>query len=134
MYTKVFIGGSFSRETMNEDCTVYKTMEFISKKWSLIILLELFKGTTESKRYSEIKNHLDDITPKVLSTRLKELQQEGLIKRTVDTSTVPVKTYYTLTQSGKEFIPVISDIKKWALKWKPHQELCETIDCKNCTL
>ena len=53
--------------TMDANCTVYKTMDFISKKWTLLILLELFKEGKEKKRYSEIKNKMDDITPKVLS-------------------------------------------------------------------
>ena len=38
-------------DIMNEDCTVYKTMEYISKKWTSLILLELYKGKSEKKRY-----------------------------------------------------------------------------------
>jgi DNA-binding HxlR family transcriptional regulator len=119
---------------MDENCTVYQTMDFISKKWTLLILLELFKGGKEKKRYSEIKNNMNDITPKVLSERLRELESEGLIKRQVDASRFPIKTEYWLTESGLDFIPVISMMKSWALKWKPHQRICESIDCKNCTL
>jgi len=119
---------------MDENCTVYQTLNFISKKWTLLILLELYKGGKEKKRYSEIKNKMKKITPKVLSARLKELEKQGLITRKVDASRFPVKTEYALTASGKDFIPIISEIKSWALRWKPHQELCESIDCKNCTL
>ena len=120
--------------TMDETCTVYKTMDFISKKWTLLILLELYKGRKEKKRYSEIKDKMEDITPKVLSERLKELEREGLITRKVDASQFPVKTEYSLTKSGRDFIPIISQMKIWALKWKPHNELCESIDCENCEL
>ena len=119
---------------MDEKCTVYQTLNFVSKKWTLLILLELYKGDKEKKRYTEIKNRLDEITPKVLSSRLKELEGEGLISREVDASQFPVKTEYALTESGKEFIPIIGEIKSWALRWKPHYELCESIECKNCTL
>lgn len=119
---------------MDENCTVYKTMDFISKKWTLLILLELYKGGKEKKRYSEIKDKMEDITPKVLSERLKELEKEGLITRKVDASQFPVKTEYSLTDSGRDFIPIISQMKRWALKWKSHNELCESVDCKNCTL
>lgn len=119
---------------MDENCTVYKTMDFISKKWTLLILLELYKGAKEKKRFSEIKSKMDDITPKVLSERLKELEKEGLIKRKIDASQFPVKTEYWLTESGLDFIPIISEMKSWALKWKPHQKVCESIECKNCNL
>ena len=120
--------------TMDDNCTVYKTMDFISKKWTLLILLELYKGGKDKKRYSEIKYKMEDITPKVLSERLKELEKEGLITRKVDASKFPVKTEYSLTESGRDFIPIISQMKIWALKWKPHTELCESVDCNNCTL
>jgi len=120
--------------TMDENCTVYKTMDFISKKWTLLILLELYKGGKSKKRYSEIKDKMEDITPKVLSERLKELEKEGLVTRKVDASQFPVKTWYSLTESGRDFIPIISKMKTWALKWKPHNELCESVDCKNCNL
>ncbi|MDG6228640.1 MAG: helix-turn-helix domain-containing protein [Candidatus Thermoplasmatota archaeon] len=119
---------------MDENCTVYKTMDFISKKWTLLILLELYKGGKKRKRYTEIKNKLQDVTPKVLSERLKELESEGLIIRNIDTSQFPVKVEYGLTESGLDFIPVISMMKSWALKWKPHNRLCESVDCRNCEL
>ncbi|MFH1014064.1 MAG: helix-turn-helix domain-containing protein [Thermoplasmatota archaeon] len=119
---------------MNENCAVYKTMDSISKKWTLLILLELYKGGKDKKRYSEIKDKMEDITPKVLSERLKELEKEGLIGRRVDISQFPVKTEYWLTDSGIDFIPIINHMKSWAIKWKPHNKLCESVDCKNCTL
>ena len=65
--------------TMDENCTVYRTVDFVSKKWSLVILLELFKGKNYTKRYSNIKNNIMEITPKVLSVRLREFEKEGLI-------------------------------------------------------
>lgn len=119
---------------MDENCTVYRTMDFISRKWTLLILLELYKGGKEKKRYSEIKDKMEDITPKVLSQRLKELESEKLITRRVDASKFPVKTEYSLTESGRDFIPIIRQMKTWALKWKPHNELCESVNCENCTL
>lgn len=120
-------------ETMHHDCTVYKTVDFISKKWTLLILLELYKGK-DIKRYSDIKNNMEEITPKVLSARLKELEQQKLIKKTIDASEFPVKTYYQLTDMGLDFIKVIQAIKTWALKWKVSNEICKSSDCKTCPL
>ena len=120
--------------TMDNNCTVYKTIDFISKKWSLLILLEIYKSTKGKKRYSEIKNSLLDITPRVLSARLKELEKEGLIKKHIDTSNFPIKTEYELTKIGIDFISIIKDIKNWALRWKINNKVCEQLDCKNCEL
>ena len=119
---------------MDDHCTVYKTVDMVAKKWTMVILLELYRGGGGPKRYNEIKSSLREITPKVLSTRLKELEKDQFITKKIDTSSFPIKTEYTLTQMGLEFIKVIQDIKEWALKWKVDNKVCERLDCKNCTL
>lgn len=120
--------------TMDENCTVYKTIDIISKKWSLLILLEIYKGEKSKKRYTEIKNKLQEITPKVLSGRLKELEAEGLISKQIDASSFPVKSEYSLTKIGLDFISIIKEIKGWALRWKIKNNVCEQLDCKECKL
>lgn len=117
---------------MKLDCTIYKTLDFIGKKWTLLILLELYKGKSKFKRYSILKKALPTITPKILSARLKELREQGLIIKEVDSSTIPIKSEYTLTEAGNEFINIIQDIKKWALKYKFKDKICEHQDCKDC--
>ena len=124
--------GSFYMDTMDPDCTVNKTVDFISKRWTLLILLELYKNKSGWKRYSQIKAKLPKITPKILSTRLKELKKEGMINKRVDTSIIPIKSEYSLTDSGLDFIKIIKDIKKWALKWKYDNKVCESTQCKQC--
>ncbi len=119
---------------MDEDCTVYKTMEYLSKKWSLIILLEIYRGKYNQKRYSEIKNKIPNISPKILSSRLKELEKEGIINKKIDTSTFPVKCEYSLTGSGEDIINIIKNIKNWSLKWKIKNQICEEKNCKDCDL
>ena len=119
---------------MDENCTVYKTIDFISKKWSLLILLEIYKSQEGKKRYSKIKNNLPVITPKVLSARLKELEKEGLITKNIDASRFPIKSEYELTKIGIDFISIIKDIKQWALRWRINNKVCEQLDCKNCKL
>ena len=119
---------------MEQDCTIYKTANFIGKRWTLLILLELYKGESKGKRYFQIKQGLKQITPKILSQRLKELKKEGLITKKIDASEFPVKCEYSLTKSGQDFIRIIQDIKKWALKWKIKNIVCEKADCKECEL
>jgi DNA-binding HxlR family transcriptional regulator len=119
---------------MNKDCTIYKTTDFIGKQWTLLILLELYREKTRPKRYSELKRQLPKITPKILSLRLKELEKEELLTKKIDTKQFPIKCEYSLTKSGKDFINIIKDIKKWALKWKTENKICKGIDCQNCTV
>ena len=119
---------------MNKDCTIYQTTDFIGKQWTLLILLELYRQKMKPKRYSELKKQLPKITPKILSLRLKELEKEGLVSKKIDTRQFPIKCEYKLTESGKEFINIIKNIKQWALKWKINNKICQGIDCKNCTL
>ena len=118
---------------MNSDCTIYKTADFIGKKWTILIILELYKGEKE-KRYSEIKKRLPGITPKILSLRLKELEKHKLIKKTTDKSKFPIKCEYSLTESGREFIPIVKSMKQWALKYKFKNKLCSETDCEHCEL
>ena len=117
---------------MNRNCTVLKTANFIGKRWTMLILLELYKGQDQWKRYTHLKGKLPDITPKMLSARLKELEREGMISRRIDARMFPIKAEYSLTDGGKDFVRILRDIKKWSLKWKYRSRHCESRDCKTC--
>lgn len=119
---------------MQESCTVNQTVRYLTKKWTLLIILELYKGEGYTRRFSELKDSLAGITPKILSERLKELEEEGLIGRRVDVTSFPIRSEYTLTESGLEIIGIIRDIKRWALKWKIENIACGDQDCKVCVL
>jgi DNA-binding HxlR family transcriptional regulator len=119
---------------MQEGCTVNLTVKYIARKWTLLILLELYKGEGHTRRFIELKSCLDGITQKVLSGRLKELEKEGLIENKVDRTSFPMKSKYTLTESGKEIINIIKDMKLWALKWKITNIKCNSQDCSECVL
>jgi len=118
--------------TMKKKCAVYCIANFIGKKWTLLILLELFKGKSEWKRFSELKKRLLGITPKILSLRLKELIKENLVEKKIDTKNLPIQSRYSLTKRGRDFISIIKEIKIWSLKWKIKNESCENRDCKAC--
>jgi len=120
--------------TMDHDCTLYKTMDYLAKRWTILILLELRKGDQEWKRFSTIRESMKDITPKVLSERLKDLESEGLIVKRVDSSSFPIKSEYRLTEAGEELVEAVKQIKNWALKWKISNEICLLQDCRNCKL
>ncbi len=119
---------------MDEKCTVYRTVDLIGKKWSLLIILSIFRGGRVSKRYSEIKRSLPGISPKMLSERLKELDEEDIIRKEMDHSEIPIKTFYSLTESGADLVHIIQDIKKWGLRWKFKSKACEASFCGECEL
>lgn len=107
-------------------------MNIIGKRWTIHILLELHKGEKKEKRFNELKRKLGYITPKILSERLTELENEGLIIKTIDESTNPPKSEYCLTESGMDFVGIIKAIKSWGLKWKFQNEACAKSICMYC--
>ena len=115
---------------MDNMCTIYKTADFIGKKWTLLILLELHKGKNQWKRFNELKRNIPNITSKLLSLRLKELESEDLIK----SKKTEEMSEYSLNVSGQEFIKIIQDMKKWALKNKFKNKICENSVCKFCEI
>lgn len=119
---------------MDEACTVNLTVRYLTRKWTLLVILELYKGPDHTRRFSELMDALGDITQKVLSERLRELEAEGIVQKRVDATTFPVKSEYTLTESGLELVNVIRGIKQWALKWKIDNIPCGSQDCKACVL
>lgn len=118
---------------MDKMCTVYRTMEYLSKRWTVLILHEMSKGP-EWKRFSEIERSMKEVTAKVLTERLRELEAQGLVERRVDNSTVPIKSEYRLTEASKELMEVVHELKMWALKWKIDNPECANQKCYLCTL
>ncbi len=119
---------------MNKRCPIYQVAGFIGKKWTLLLLVELYKGKTKWKRYSRLKSSLMNITPKILSARLRELEKQGLVKKRVSAKTFPVKSQYRLTGMGEDFMKIIHGMKRWGLRWKVRNEHCENVNCRDCEL
>lgn len=88
----------------------------ISGKWKLAIVSTLL---FEKKRFSDIKRFIPGLTPRMLSKELKELEINGIVTRTVYSST-PVTIEYELTPSGRNLVEVINSMVKWGLE---HRDL-----------
>jgi len=84
-------------------------MKYIGNKWKAVILIHLI----EKKRYNELRKELPVVTERTISLQLKELQKDGLIKRTVYTSKPPLKVEYELTAFGQTLIPLLKAIAEW---------------------
>jgi DNA-binding HxlR family transcriptional regulator len=119
---------------MHPDCTVYKTAQYLTKKWALLVLFELYKGEDYTRRFSELKGSLGGITSKVLAQRLRELEEEGLVGRRVDADHFPVKSEYFLTEAGLGLMDVVRHLKQWALIYKIDNIDCACQNCRECIL
>lgn len=91
---------------------VNDTINVISGKWKMAIMSSLFFG---KKRYSEIEREIPKINSRMLSKELRDLEANGIVKRTVY-DTVPVSIEYELTKSGHAFRKVLDVMLEWGLE------------------
>jgi DNA-binding HxlR family transcriptional regulator len=90
-------------------CALDVTMHFIGGKWKTVVLWYLRNGR---KRFSELKRHIPDITEKMLSLQLKQLEADGFIGKTIYPE-VPPRVEYFLTDAGKTLLPVLEVLARW---------------------
>ncbi len=97
-----------------ECCALYhRAVELVGKRWSGAILLVLMDG---SLRFSEIRQLVPEISDRLLSERLKELEGEGIVERRVSEQ-APVRVEYALTEKGRALEPTVRSLKSWARNW-----------------
>ena len=94
---------------------VESTLSAIGGKWKLLILAYLVDGTL---RYSDLRRCIPEITEKMLIQQLRELERDGLVKRTAY-RTVPPKVEYSFTEYGKTLCSVLQGMYEWG---KTHAE------------
>jgi DNA-binding HxlR family transcriptional regulator len=98
-----------------KSCPIETTFRIIGKKWTVLIIREIFRGHKQFNRFIE---NIEGITPKVLTERLRELEQLGIIKREI-VSEYPIRVEYSLTDLGKEFEPVLLAAGSFSMKYMP---------------
>lgn len=95
-------------------CPVEVAAQIIGQKWTLQIVNKLIDRP--SRRFCEIQEELGGVNPGTLSSRLKMLEEEGIIRR-VQISAIPPHVEYSLTEMGAELHDVIREISKWSKTW-----------------
>ena len=90
-------------------CPVELTLLLISNKWKVLIIRDLLDGT---KRFSELKKSINSISQKVLTSNLREMEENELLTRKVYPE-VPPRVEYTLTDIGYSLKPLLDDMDKW---------------------
>ena len=97
-------------------CPVETTLTLISDKWKVLILRDLMPGT---KRFGELKKSIGHVTQKVLTAQLRQMEQTGLLTRTVYAE-VPPRVEYTLTELGYSLKPILNTLSEWGEAYKQH--------------
>jgi|SRR5699024_4650824 len=95
-------------------CPLYHhAVEVVGRRWSGAIVRAILAGCD---RFGQIRETIPDLSDSMLSARLRDLEREGIVARTVDGDRPPQVTY-TLTTKGRELEPAIVALTAWAERW-----------------
>ncbi|HEX2975740.1 MAG TPA: helix-turn-helix domain-containing protein [Bacteroidales bacterium] len=92
-------------------CPIRNVLGRFADKWSLLVLINL--QSHDKMRYTELKNAIPDISQKMLTCTLKQLEQDHLLKRKAFPE-IPPRVEYSLTDLGRSLMPIIEQMIKWA--------------------
>ena len=95
-------------------CPVETTLSLIGDKWKVLILRDLMDGT---KRFGELKKSIGSVSQKVLTAQLRDMEENGLVNRTVYAE-VPPRVEYSLTEIGHSLKPIIDAMMDWGMDYK----------------
>lgn len=98
------------------ECPVATTVGLIGNKWKPLILRDLMQGKV---RYKNLQYGIDGISPKVLTENLKQMEENGIIKREVYAE-VPLRVEYSLTELGEKMRPIINALADFGKEYKKH--------------
>lgn len=96
------------------DCPVETTLTLIGDKWKVLILRDLLTGT---KRFGELKKSIGNVSQKVLTAQLRDMEVKGLVNRKVYAE-VPPKVEYSLTDLGLSLKPILDTMYNWGRNYK----------------
>lgn len=107
-------GAIFLMERELPACPVETTLLMISDKWKVLILRDLLNGTM---RFSELRRSIGNVSQKVLTANLRQMERDGLVHREVYPE-VPPRVEYSLTETGRTLQPIIEAMKDWGTQYK----------------
>lgn len=103
------------------NCSMELTLDIIGGKWKPVIIWYLGKNTM---RFNELRRNIPNITQKMLTQQLRALEEDKLINRVIYNE-VPPKVEYSLTDYGRNLLPVLTNLCEWALDYS------NSIRCSN---
>jgi DNA-binding HxlR family transcriptional regulator len=100
----------------------HRASELIGRRWTGAIIYVLLKSRC---RFATLRGAIPEITDRMLSDRLQELEQEGIVERTV-LPEPPIRVEYELTKKGRELATAMDAIAEWAEKWVDERPVSES--------
>lgn len=98
-------------------CPVETTLTLIGDKWKVLILRDLRPGT---KRFGELRRSIGQVSQKVLTAQLRQMEESGLVTRKVYAE-VPPRVEYSLTELGHSMFPILDAMQAWGESYKRAQ-------------
>ena len=92
----------------------HAAVELVGKRWTGAILWALIE---RPHYFAELKAGVPGVSDKLLSQRLRELEEEGLVDRSVHPGS-PARVSYALTEKGRDIEPAVAELRDWARRWK----------------
>ncbi len=94
----------------------HEAVELVGRRWTGAILRTLMEGPL---RFSEVAAAIPELSDRLLSERMKELESRGLVRREVIPGP-PLRVHYGLSQMGHELEPALGELQRWARRWLSH--------------
>ncbi len=95
-------------------CPIKASMGVLGRKWAMLVLRDI--GFRKIDRFNRLLESIPGLTPRVLSMRLKELEQDGIIEK-VENGTTPTAVKWTLTEKGRDTLPILMRFIAFGSKW-----------------
>jgi DNA-binding HxlR family transcriptional regulator len=113
-----------TREGYLQFCPIAMASEVLGSRWTLVLLRELLAGST---RFNDLRRGVPRMSPALLSKRLKELEEAGIVQR-VPSPAEPGVLEYQLTRSGKDMKPIIEALGIWGQRWIKSSDQLRNLD------
>lgn len=110
----------------NQFCPVAMAAEVLCSRWTVVLLRELLAG---SSRFNDLRRGLPRMSPALLSQRLKELEESGVVQRR-PVAGEPGIHEYALTEAGRELQPLVESFGRWGQRWIPSSLSLERLDAQ----
>jgi DNA-binding HxlR family transcriptional regulator len=107
------MGSKTAPDAAGATCPVLATAQIVSGKWTLLMLRDLGEGP---RRFSELQRSLCGISPRTLSTRLRALEEEGIVQRR-EFAEMPPRVEYRLTAKGAALAPIVQAMREYGARW-----------------
>jgi len=108
-------------KSFGQFCPLAQATQLLCERWTLLVVRELVAGST---RFNELRKGVPLMSPTLLSARLKQLVEAGVITRTGSKN----KAVYKLTEAGRELTPIVQLLGAWGHRWVPTSLVVEDLD------